>query len=87
MRFNRNTWEATKKRRKEIRKEGGPYEAGRTMSTWPKEACIETQRKQSQNQLTRKRACKDQSIQTLVFLLLEFNVVCELYLGYSELLG
>jgi hypothetical protein len=30
---------------------------------------------------------KDQSIHTLVFLLLEFPVVCELYLGYSELQG
>ena len=30
---------------------------------------------------------KDQSIHTLVFLLLEFHVFCELYLGYSELLG
>jgi hypothetical protein len=30
---------------------------------------------------------KDQSIHTLVFLLLELHVVCELYLGYSELLG
>ena len=30
---------------------------------------------------------KDQSIHTLVFLLLELQVVCELYLGYSELLG
>jgi hypothetical protein len=30
---------------------------------------------------------KDQSIYTLVFLLLEFLVDCELYLGYSELLG
>ena len=30
---------------------------------------------------------RDQSIQTLVFLLLELHVVCELYLGYSELLG
>jgi hypothetical protein len=29
---------------------------------------------------------KDPSIHTLVFLL-EFHVVCELYLGYSELLG
>jgi hypothetical protein len=27
---------------------------------------------------------KDQSIHTLVFFLLEFHVVCELYLGYSE---
>ena len=30
---------------------------------------------------------KDQSIHTLIFLLLEFHVFCELYLGYSELLG
>jgi hypothetical protein len=30
---------------------------------------------------------KDQSVYTLVFLLLELHVVCELYLGYSELLG
>jgi hypothetical protein len=30
---------------------------------------------------------KVQSIHTLVFLLLELHVVCELYLGYSELLG
>jgi hypothetical protein len=30
---------------------------------------------------------KDQSIHTMVFLLLELHVVCELYLGYSELLG
>jgi hypothetical protein len=30
---------------------------------------------------------KDQSIHTMVFLLLEFHVVCELFLGYSELLG
>jgi hypothetical protein len=30
---------------------------------------------------------KDRRIHTLVFLLLEFHVVCELYLGYSELLG
>jgi hypothetical protein len=30
---------------------------------------------------------KDQSIHTLIFLLLEFHVACELYLGYSELLG
>jgi hypothetical protein len=30
---------------------------------------------------------KDLSIHTLVFLLLEFHVVCELYLGNSELLG
>jgi hypothetical protein len=29
---------------------------------------------------------KDQSIYTLVFLLLEFHVFCKLYLGYSELL-
>jgi hypothetical protein len=26
-------------------------------------------------------------VSTLVFLLLEFRVVCELYLGFSELLG
>ena len=30
---------------------------------------------------------KDGNINTLVFLLLELHVVCELYLGYSELLG
>ena len=30
---------------------------------------------------------KDQNIHTSVFLLLELHVVCELYLGYSELLG
>ena len=30
---------------------------------------------------------KDWSIHTLIFLLLELHVVCELYLGYSELLG
>ena len=30
---------------------------------------------------------KDQSVHILVFLLLELHVVCELYLGYSELLG
>jgi hypothetical protein len=30
---------------------------------------------------------KDQSIHTLVLLLLELHVVCELYVGYSELLG
>ena len=30
---------------------------------------------------------KEQSIHTLVFLLLEFHVVCELHLGYTELLG
>jgi hypothetical protein len=30
---------------------------------------------------------KDRSIHTLVFLLLEFHVFCELYLGNSELLG
>jgi hypothetical protein len=30
---------------------------------------------------------KDWSICTLVFLLLELHVVCELYLGYSKLLG
>jgi len=30
---------------------------------------------------------KDRSIHTLVFLLLELHVVCELYIGYSELLG
>jgi hypothetical protein len=30
---------------------------------------------------------KDRSTHTSVFLLLEFYVVCELYLGYSELLG
>ena len=29
----------------------------------------------------------DRSIHTMVFLLLEFHVACELYLGYSELLG
>ena len=29
----------------------------------------------------------DQSTHTLVFLLLEFHVVYEFYLGYSELLG
>ena len=29
----------------------------------------------------------DRSIHSMVFLLLEFQVVCELYLGYSELLG
>jgi hypothetical protein len=29
----------------------------------------------------------DRSIHTMVFLLREFHVVCELYLGYSELLG
>ena len=32
------------------------------------------------------RSKKDQSIHTLVFLLLELNLVCELYLGYSWLL-
>ena len=30
---------------------------------------------------------KEQSIYTLAFLLLEIPVVCELYFGYSELLG
>jgi hypothetical protein len=30
---------------------------------------------------------KDQSTHTLVFLLFELYMVCELYLGYSELLG
>ena len=30
---------------------------------------------------------KDQSIHTVVFLLLEVHVVCELYLGYYEILG
>jgi hypothetical protein len=30
---------------------------------------------------------EERSIHTLVFLLLELHVVCELYLGYSELLG
>jgi hypothetical protein len=30
---------------------------------------------------------KDRSIHTLVFLLLEFHVACELCLGYSDLLG
>jgi hypothetical protein len=30
---------------------------------------------------------KDWSTHTLVFLLLELHIVCELYLGYSELLG
>ena len=30
---------------------------------------------------------KDQSIHTLVFLLLDLHLVCELYLGYSKLLG
>ena len=30
---------------------------------------------------------KDLRIHTLVFLILELHVVCELYLGYSELLG
>jgi hypothetical protein len=30
---------------------------------------------------------KDQSIHTLVFLFLELHLVCELYLGYSKLLG
>ena len=30
---------------------------------------------------------KEQSIHTLVLLLLELHVFCELYLGYSELLG
>jgi hypothetical protein len=29
---------------------------------------------------------KDRSIHTSVFLLLEFHVLCKLYLGYSELL-
>ena len=29
----------------------------------------------------------DKNIYTMVFLLLEFHVVCELYLGYSEFLG
>jgi hypothetical protein len=29
---------------------------------------------------------KNQSIHTLVFLLLEFHVFCKLYLGYSKLL-
>jgi hypothetical protein len=28
---------------------------------------------------------KDRNVHTLVFLLLEFHVFCELYLGYSEL--
>jgi hypothetical protein len=30
---------------------------------------------------------KEQSVHTLVFLLLELHLVCELYLGYSKLLG
>ena len=30
---------------------------------------------------------KDGSVHTLVFFLLELHVVCELYLGYTELLG
>jgi hypothetical protein len=30
---------------------------------------------------------KDKSVHTLIFLLLELHVVCELYLGYSKLLG
>jgi hypothetical protein len=30
---------------------------------------------------------KNQSIHTLVFLLLELHIVCELYLGYSKLLS
>jgi hypothetical protein len=30
---------------------------------------------------------RDRSIQTLVFLLLEFHVFCKLYLEYSELKG
>jgi hypothetical protein len=30
---------------------------------------------------------KNTSIHTLVFLILELHVVCEFYLGYSELLG
>ena len=30
---------------------------------------------------------KDGSIHTLAFLLLEFHVICKLYLGNSELLG
>ena len=30
---------------------------------------------------------KDQSIHTLVFFLLELHVVCELYLGYFQVLG
>ena len=30
---------------------------------------------------------KNQSTQTLIFLLFELHVVCELYLGYSEVLG
>ena len=30
---------------------------------------------------------KKQSTYTLVFVLLELHVVCELYLGYSKLLG
>ena len=30
---------------------------------------------------------KDQSTHTLIFLLLELHVFCELYLGYAELLG
>ena len=30
---------------------------------------------------------KDQNIDTLVFLLLEFHVVCGFYLGYFKLLG
>ena len=30
---------------------------------------------------------KDQSVHTLVFLLFEVHVVCELYLGYSDILG
>jgi hypothetical protein len=33
------------------------------------------------------RSNMDRSIYTMVFLLLEIYVVCELYLGYSELLG
>jgi hypothetical protein len=30
---------------------------------------------------------KDWSTHTLVFFLLEFQVICELYFGYSKLLG
>ena len=30
---------------------------------------------------------KDQNINTLAFLLLDFHMVCEFYVGYSELLG
>jgi hypothetical protein len=34
-----------------------------------------------------KEGREEESIHTLVFLLLEFHVFCKLYLGYSKLLG